>query len=110
MTAAVSLDQAIRAKLEQFYDGADHCAGCEGAIGECGPQADGCHEMRAALLAVLDLHKPFERYAPAPGLCCEVCVEDVRIEYGSPVIAYESHPCPTVRRIAEKLGVEVDGG
>lgn len=39
---------------------------------------------------------------------CRSCVADVSVEYSSPV--NEPYPCPTVRAIAEKLGVEVRDG
>lgn len=84
------LDQAIRARLDEF---------CE---------SDMCAEVgKAALLAVLDLHKPRSAGIPKkPHIAdCSVCM-DVGPEVCSPV----GYPCETVEAIAEKLGVEADGG
>lgn len=68
--------------------------------------------LRAALDAVLDLHQRRDdglgygsREPGGYGHVPDVCGECGKIdEYA------EKWPCPTVRAIAGKLGVEVDGG
>lgn len=76
------LDAAIRARLDEF---------CE---------SDMCAEVgKAALLAVLDLHGP---HPDDPSKC------RCALEYDDLCTAH-AVPCPTVRVIAEKLGVGVDG-
>ena len=81
------LDQAIRARLDEF---------CE---------SDMCAEVgKAALLAVLDLHAAVDD-GSGHQTVCGVCTDPAE---GWDRIALPS-PCPTVRVIAEKLGVEADG-
>lgn len=61
-------------------------------------------KVTGALLATLDLHQPCDAEQIEPGggaIWGKACVE-----CGSGSIG--SWPCPTVRAIAEKLGVEVD--
>lgn len=62
------------------------------------PTPDG-RDLTRALAAVLDLHKP----NPVTGRWpyCEVCVGGYE--------GVSEWPCPTVRAIAKRLGVEVDG-
>ena len=57
-------------------------------------------QMRAALLAILDLHKPHPVNDRPP--YCDQCVGGYE--------GVEEWPCPTVRLIAKQLGIEVDGG
>lgn len=102
MTAVVSLDQAIRAKLaarplaRNIRTDDDQARANAWMI-----------RTQNALLAVLDLHKP--RPAGIVGkphvTDCSVCL-DVGPEVCSPV----GYPCDTIEAIAEKLGVEVHGG
>lgn len=83
------LDTAIRARLDEF---------CE---------SDMCAEVgKAALLAVLDLHKPRSAGVPTKPhiMDCSVCL-DVGTEWCSPV----GYPCETVEAIAKALGVEAAG-
>lgn len=105
------LDAAIRAKLASW--GEDPCGYATCVV-------VGWSEMRAAIVAALDRHKPgypdgpeyeehdepvFDRAGipqghvsvkgdPAPGYYCETC--------------REFSPCATVKDIAKELGVEVD--
>ena len=90
------LDAAIRAKLDEWQQFRRQ----DGAIAE----GYGYDEMAAAIVAVLDRHKPAgdEHFAASFAGCCAVC--GTYYEYP---VAYR---CPTVRAIAEKLGVEVDRG
>lgn len=92
---AGDLDAAIIAKLDGWLDDI------------CGAWRDGCvvedHDyairMRAAVVAVLGLHKPVEgdHYKP---IVCGCALED------DTAVMWE-YPCPTARAIAENLGVEV---
>lgn len=91
---ARDLDAAIRARLGEF----DASMDATGSLW-------GVEEMRAALLAVLELHDAVdvEQVEPDGGAVWgNVCVECGTESLGS-------YPCPTVRAIAEELGVEVDG-
>ena len=85
------LDAAIRAKLAEFVD--DHLL-----IGEYGsPTGPGHDEMRAAIEAVLDLHR--------------AASEDfTHIDETAYEFARRSALEEAVLAIAGKLGVEVDGG
>lgn len=76
------LDTAIRARLDGFCE-TDMCA----------------EDGKAALLAVLELHKPMHEVLPE----CSNC-------FARGDVTNVDYPCPTVRAIAEKLGVEADGG
>ena len=94
------LDEAIRAKLVGFSN--DAClGGCGCEESRCGVY--GFDEMRAGLVAVLGEHKPLpdEVGVSETGLICS-CLPD-----GSDPYVTHDYPCPTVRAIAEKLGVEV---
>ena len=97
---AANLDTAVRAKLDDWL----------GDI--CGAWDNGCaideHDhtirMRAAIVAVLDLHKPRTAVeGPLEGKpICDECSD------GTNEWLATADPCPTKRAIAEKLGVEVD--
>jgi hypothetical protein len=82
----------IRAKLDAIGEGDDDCRM------QCGRSCaeDGYDDVVAAVLVVLDLH-PTEAHE---------CPD--RDDY-EPYTAYEP-TCPTLRAIAEKLGIEVDDG
>jgi hypothetical protein len=83
------LGQAIRARLD---------ATTERAYPEM-------QAMRDALLAVLDLHIKAEAgLFVAPGPLCQYCYGEI----GGTDPEDGAWPCPTVRRIAEKLGIEHD--
>lgn len=93
------LDAAIRAKLAGFFN--DAClGGCGCEESRCDVQ--GFDEMRDAALAVLDLHKPGPALEASDGPVCTAVDCQSRRRFFA--VAY---PCPTVRAIAEKLGVEV---
>jgi hypothetical protein len=66
-----------------------------------GPLAyPGFEQMRDAILAALELHKP-----KVDGECA-YCVDEESISsYGELLWYHEDAPCPTVRVIAEKLGI-----
>lgn len=64
-------------------------------VGALGGWDEIAARLAGALLAVLDLHADVE---DGDGTHCAHCGPR------------EIWPCPTVRAIAEKLGVEVDGG
>jgi hypothetical protein len=93
------LDTAIRARLDDWLDDI------------CGAWRNGCPvaghaepiKMRAALTAVLDLHKP--RPAGIPGkphlADCSTC-RDLGPEINSPA----GYPCDEIEAIAKALGVE----
>lgn len=87
------LDAAIRAKLASWGD--DPCGYATCVV-------VGWSEMRAAIVAVLDLHS-----TDGDGDCL-VCVDWEEDEDGD-LMPYRvpGEPCPTKRAIAEKLGVEV---
>lgn len=69
-----------------------------------GPLAyPGYEQMRDAILAALDLHKPKE-----DGECAYCVDEDSISSYGELLWYHEDVPCPTVRVIAEKLGIGVE--
>lgn len=87
------LETAVRAKLASFENAA--CMSVEGC------DAVGFDEMRETLLAVLDLHKGDDDDHLCPS---EIVGYSVQHWHNA------ADPCPTVRVIAEKLGVEVDGG
>lgn len=90
-----TLDAAIRAKLDEtraymngYYD------------------LPNAGEMLAAIEAVLGKHEPVSNEAwasSAPAIVCS-CSPGEDDHYDEP------YPCPTVRAIAEKLGVEVERG
>lgn len=96
---AAELDTAILAKLDGWLDDT------------CGVWDNGCavddHDhairMRAAIEAVLDRHKPRTAVeGPLEGKpICDECSD------GTNEWLAAAGPCPTVRAIAEKLGVEV---
>ena len=58
---------------------------------------------RAILEVVLERHKPIEGTRHKPIVC------GCALEADDPYAAWE-YPCPTMRAIAEKLGVEVPHG
>lgn len=89
------LDAAIRAKLASWGD--DPCGYATCVV-------VGWSEMRAAIVAVLDLHKPRTAVeGPLEGKpICDECSD------GTNEWLATADPCPTKRAIAEKLGVEVD--
>lgn len=62
-------------------------------------------EMKAALLAVLDVHKP-ERHSIGAKVWhnCASCRDT---DWNGPEVPW---PCETVEAIAKALGIEVDGG
>lgn len=69
-----------------------------------GPLAyPGYEQMRAAIIAALDLHKPKE-----DGECAYCVDEDSISSWGGVAWYHEDAPCPTVRVIAEKLGIGVE--
>lgn len=86
------LDVAIRAKLdaavEQMRQNDDDLPGFTALC-----------DATATIEAVLDLHALMGN--PGPWRWCRHCCDSM----GEPV----NYPCPTVRTIAEKLGVEVGG-
>ena len=88
------LDAAICAKLASWGD--DPCGYATCVV-------VGWSEMRAALVAVLDRHKPRTAVkGPLEGKpICDECSD------GTNEWLATADPCPTVRAIAEKLGVEV---
>ncbi len=89
------LDAAIRARLDKFDASMDATGSLWGA-----------GEMRAAIEAVLDLHSPCRGVHVELGTYgCKA--PECQTKRGHVAFTY---PCPTVRVIAEKLGVEVDGG
>lgn len=90
------LDAAIRAKLNsERLDGFESrpCLSVEGC------DVNGFDEMRAALLAVLDLHKRSNNRRLQG--CTECSATEVDRDWT--VVPY---PCPTVRTITEALGIE----
>jgi len=95
------LNTAIRAKLDGWLDDicGDWCGGCP--IDD----HDAAIRMRAALIAVLDSHLPLDtEYIDADGGArwstdCTEC-DNGGVPY--------NWPCPTVRAIAQALGVEAD--
>lgn len=82
------LDAAIRARLVLHDSG-------EATVLDMRCAYD-CETTQAALLAVLDLHHPDD---------CGDCSACTRWEDDMVAHAME-YPCPTLRAIAEKLGVE----
>lgn len=91
------LDAAIRAKLVGFSN--DAClGGCGCEESRCGVY--GFDEMRAALVAVLDRHKP-NPHPSGLGPYCEVCVGGYE--------GVSEWPCQTVKDMATALGIEVPG-
>lgn len=91
------LDAAIRAKLASWGDDPCGYATCV-VVGWSG--------IRAAIVAVLDRHKPRTAVeGPLEGKpICDGCSD------GTNEWLATADPCPTKRAIAEKLGVEVGGG
>jgi hypothetical protein len=79
-----ALDQAIRAKLRREFDAAF---------------ANHWSEYQDAVEAVLDLHAVT---GTGPYVYCNECREGLGYDAG-----HADWPCPTVRAIAEKLGVDV---
>lgn len=61
----------------------------------------GFEQMRDAILAALELHKSKD-----DGECAFCVDEDSISSWGELVWYHEDAPCPTVRTIAEKLGIE----
>lgn len=90
-----NLDAQIRAKVTHPPTVTSEGAGAARA-NEWASQAS------AALLAALELHKPTEGRDGA--IACS-CMPDSSDPYYS-----FTYPCPTLRGIAEKLGIEVDHG
>lgn len=88
------LDAAIRAKLASWGD--DPCGYATCVV-------VGWSEMRAAIVAVLDRHKPRTAVeGPLEGKpICDECSD------GTNEWLATADPCPTLRVIAEKLGVEM---
>jgi hypothetical protein len=92
----MDLDEQIRAKLNSMVEGSANLQSCAGCEYDCNCQA--YIGYQAAILAVLDLHKP----NPVPGGLgpyCELC----RGGYEG----CEPWPCPTVLAMAKELGIEV---
>lgn len=85
------LDAAIRAKLASWGD--DPCGYATCVV-------VGWSEMRAAIVAVLDRHKP-NPHPSGLGPYCEVCVGGYE--------GVSECPCETVQDIARALGIEVHG-
>lgn len=88
------LDAAIRAELASFFS--DAC------LGGCGCEENRCDvcgfdEMRAAIIAVLDRHKP-NPHPSGLGPYCEVWVGGYE--------GVSEWPCGTVQDIAAALGIE----
>lgn len=90
------LDAAIRAKLAEWQKFRRR----DGTIAE----GYGFDEMCAAIVAVLDLHKPRTAVeGPLEGKpICDECSD------GTNEWLATADPCPTKRAIAEKLGVEAN--
>lgn len=90
------LDAAIRAKLAGDHP-IGHCPGCE--------SGDPCdvelgNAAARAVVAVLDRHQPGEGVPSKPVVCgCSVEGDEFTMW---------QYPCPTVRAIADKLGVDRD--
>lgn len=101
------LDAAIRAKLNsEGLDGFESrpCLSVEGC------DVNGFDEMRAALLAVLDLHRPREdEWLQVRGLDGTVrrpCRQCSGLGTGGMITAIY-YPCQTVSAIAKGLGIEL---
>lgn len=88
------LDAAIRAKLASWGD--DPCGYATCVV-------VGWSEMRAAIVAVLDRHKPAHVDHPLnPNLAnCSTC-RDLGPEINSPA----AYPCEEIEDIAKALGIE----
>lgn len=86
---------AIRAKLEREYENEACYGGC--GTEDCRCNVTGFDEMKAALLAVVDIHTPSELFY-GTGYVCSKCYNgtDVNLPW----------PCPTVLAIAKGLGVD----
>lgn len=93
------LDAAIRARLGIEPQGLFAKTIIKGTVTHVIGLADWAREADAALLAVLNLHADWE------GHLCVAEFEGYSVQrwHGA------NDPCPTVRVIAEKLGVEVPG-
>lgn len=91
--------EAIRAKLDEVdaYTAGHHDL----------PYAD---EMRAAIVAVLDLHKPrLETFGYEPRTSQRlICSAETHV--GGSMNDYTDYPCETVTMLASPFGVEVHGG
>lgn len=90
------LDAAIRAKLDRIAEQDGDCTlqcGASCASGGYGLAVD-------ALLALLDLHKPFD---PGDGPVCEAELTGVW------AASDPKYPCATVLAIAKALGIEAHG-
>lgn len=90
------IDSMIRARLAEF----DASMGSTGSLW-------GAEEMRAAIEAVLERHKPRSAGIPNKPHIADCCT---CMDVGPEVCSPAGYPCETVEAIAGKLGIGVDGG